>query len=213
MQSDGDRNAEAVENTLGSSIGEFVGRNENYYVREFGKIQSATELPRSWNGMAALAGPFWGAARGLWGYFWTFLMLELLALVQLGRGLWGELGADKIARAEKLNARYQELYAKAKQGLQAGEADAQGLITTAGNLKRAAERVLVEGSGGRGRRSQTHHHRCNHAVGTAAFSRLLRQLAVRETIPDLAGGTQNPIRGSAEHGSVFRRCCGSPSCP
>ena len=144
MQSDGDRNAEAVENTLGSSIGEFVGRNENYYVREFGKIQSATELPRSWNGMAALAGPFWGAARGLWGYFWTFLMLELLALVQLGRGLWGELGADKIARAEKLNARYQELYAKAQQGLQAGEADAQGLITTAGNLKRAAERVLVE---------------------------------------------------------------------
>lgn len=139
-----DNGARAAENTLGSSIGKFVRRNQEYYVREFGKIQSATELPRSWNRMAALAGPFWGAARGLWGYFWAFLVLELLALVQLGRGLWGELGAGKIARAEKLDARYRELYAKAREALQAGEADAQGLLTTAGNLKRAAERVLAE---------------------------------------------------------------------
>ncbi len=134
----------ATPKTLGSSIGEFVQENEEYYTREFEKIQSATELPRSWNTMAAVAGPFWGAARGLWGYFWTFLVLELMALVQLGRGLWGELGADKIARAEKLNDRYRELYAKAQAALQAGDADAQGLITTAGNLKRTAERVMVE---------------------------------------------------------------------
>ena len=131
-------------NTLGSSIGEFVGRNAPYYTREFGKIQSATELPRSWNPMAALAGPFWGAARGLWGYFWAFLVLELLALVQLGRGLWGELGAEKFARAEKLEVRWRELYDQAQQSLQAGEADAQGMLTTAGNLKRAAERLLAD---------------------------------------------------------------------
>ena len=55
--------------------------------------------------MAALAGPFWGAARGLWGFFWTFLVLEVLALVQIGRGWWGELGADKLARLEKLTAK------------------------------------------------------------------------------------------------------------
>ena len=144
MRSDNDKNVGASENALGGSIGEFVGRNKDYYVREFEKIQSATELPRSWNRMATLAGPFWGAARGLWGYFWTFMVLELFALVQIGRGLWGELGADKIARAERLHNRYEELYAKAKESLQAGEADAQGLLTTAGNLKRAAERVLLE---------------------------------------------------------------------
>ena len=133
-----------ADKTLGGSIGEFVQRNEEYYVREFGKIQSATELPRSWNTTAAVAGPFWGAARGLWGYFWTFLMFELLALVQLGRGLWGELGADKIVRAERLNDRYRELYSRAQEALQAGDADAQGLFTVAGNLNRAAERVLAE---------------------------------------------------------------------
>jgi len=94
--------------------------------------------------MAVIAGPYWGAARGLWGYFWTFLVLELMALVQLGRGLWGDLGADKVARAEKLNNRYRELYERGQEALQAGDPDAQGLITTAGNLKRTAERVMIE---------------------------------------------------------------------
>ncbi len=130
--------------SLGSSIGEFVEHNDQYYNREFEKIQSATRFPWSWNSMAAIAGPFWGAARGLWGYFWTFLVLELIALVQLGRGLWGDLGADQIARAEKLNTRYNELYQRGQEALQAGDPDAQGLITTAGNLKRTAERVMME---------------------------------------------------------------------
>ena len=129
---------------LASSVGEFVGANEAYYAREFDKIQSATKFPWSWNTMAALAGPLWGPARGLWGFFWTFIVLELLALVQIGRGLWGDLGADKVARAEKLVERSNALYEKGKVALQNGESDAQGLITTAGNLKRAAARLMEQ---------------------------------------------------------------------
>ncbi len=129
---------------LASSVGEFVGANEAYYAREFDKIQSATKFPWSWNTMAALAGPLWGPARGLWGFFWTFIVLELLALVQIGRGLWGDLGADKMARAEKLVERSNALYEKGKVALQNGESDAQGLITTAGNLKRAAARLVEQ---------------------------------------------------------------------
>ncbi len=130
--------------TLNSSIGEFVGANDEYYNKEFGKIQSATKFPWSWNTMAAVAGPFWAASRGLWGQFWTFLVLELLALVQIGRGLWGDLGADKLARAERLNTRWKELYQKAQAALEAGDENAQGLIETAGNLKIAAARVTAE---------------------------------------------------------------------
>lgn len=70
--------------------------------------------------------------------------MELLAFVQLGKGLWGDLGADKMARAERLNIRYKELYLKAQQALEEGDPGAQGLITTAGNLKRTAERVTQE---------------------------------------------------------------------
>ena len=129
---------------LAASVGEFVGASEAYYGREFDKIQSATKFPWSWNTMAALAGPLWGPARGLWGFFWTFIVLELLALVQIGRGLWGDLGADQIARAEKLLERSDSLYEKGKVALQNGEPDAQGLITTAGNLKRAAARLMEQ---------------------------------------------------------------------
>jgi len=127
---------------LASSVAEFVGENTAFYSGVFDKIQSATKFPWTWNTMAAVAGPLWGPARGLWGFFWTFVVVELLALVQIGRGLWGDLGAEKAARAEKLTKRYEELYLKGQEALQAGDADAQGLITTAGNLKRAASRLM-----------------------------------------------------------------------
>ena len=133
--------------TLSSSIGDFVGPNDDYYNAEFGKIQSATKFPWTWNTMAAVTGPFWAASRGIWGQFWTFLIFELLALVQIGRGWWGDLGADKLARADRLNIRWKELYDKAQTALQAGDPDAQGLIETAGNLKRAAARVTEEAAG------------------------------------------------------------------
>ena len=61
----------AEPNKLSASVGDFVGTHQEYYSREFVKIQSATQFPWSWNSMAAIAGPFWGAARGLWGIFWT----------------------------------------------------------------------------------------------------------------------------------------------
>jgi len=134
----------AEPSNLSSSIGDFVQQNDEYYKKEFGRIQSATKFLWTWNTMAAVAGPFWAAARGLWGQFWTFLVLELIALVQIGRGLWGDLGAAKLARAERLNIRWKELYDKGQAGLQAGEEGAQNLIETAGNLKNAAARVTQE---------------------------------------------------------------------
>ncbi|MFT5740589.1 MAG: glycine betaine/proline transport system permease protein, partial [Gammaproteobacteria bacterium] len=97
---------------LGSSVDDFVIDNKAYYTHEFEKIQSATKIPRSWNLMAAIGGPFWGAARGLWGFFWTFMVLEILALVQIGKGAWGELGADKLARIEKMLPKIQSFMDK-----------------------------------------------------------------------------------------------------
>ena len=77
------------QSALETSISEFVEVNENYYVRQFRKIQDTTGFTFSWNTMAAVFGPLWGALRGAWGFFWTFLILELFAFVQIGRGLWG----------------------------------------------------------------------------------------------------------------------------
>ena len=59
-------------------------------------------------------------------------------------GTCKDLGADKVARAEKLIERSNALFEKGKVALQNGESDAQGLITTAGNLKRAAARLVEQ---------------------------------------------------------------------
>ena len=136
----------AEPNSLAHSVSDFVEQNDHYYDKEFHKIQSATKFPWSWNRMAAICGPFWGASRGLWGYFWTFMVLETLALVQIGKGLWGELGADQLARAEKLTERYTEFYAQAEAAKLAGDAGADAIFTRGDNLKKVAERLLEEAS-------------------------------------------------------------------
>ena len=127
-----------------SSVGNFVRTRQAYYGREFEKIQAATRFPWSWNSAAALAGPFWGASRGLWGYFWTFLILEVLALVQIGRGWWGELGADKLARLERINIKYDEFMAKYEAANLVGDPDAISYLNRAENLKKIAGNVAEE---------------------------------------------------------------------
>ena len=129
---------------LASSVDSFAGPRHAYYGREFEKIQSATRFPWSWNTMAALAGPFWGAARGLWGFFWTFLILEVIALVQIGRGWWGELGADKLARLETITAKYNEFLAKHEAAKLAGDPDAASFLKRAENLEKVGNRVAEE---------------------------------------------------------------------
>ena len=125
---------------LDSSVGEFAKEKETYYVAEFEKIQGTTGFAWSWNPMAAIFGPLWGAVRGAWGFFWTFLVLELFVLVQLGRGLWGELGADQLARYDRLIANIAKREEQAKEALAAGDsADADAKLKIADNLKKVAQ--------------------------------------------------------------------------
>jgi len=111
--------------SLDSSVTEFVQENEPYYSKQFAKIQGTNGFAFSWNSMAALFGPLWGAFRGAWGFFWTFLVLELFALVQVGRGLWGDLGADQIARYEKMLANIEKREQQAAELIAAGRVAAE----------------------------------------------------------------------------------------
>ena len=135
-----DTGLELGASTLDSSVEEFAKENRQYYATEFEKIQGTTGFPWSWNTMAAVFGPLWGAFRGAWGFFWTFLVLELFVLVQLGRGLWGELGADQLARYERLLANIQKRETQAAEALAAGDvADSEAKLKIADNLKKVAE--------------------------------------------------------------------------
>lgn len=117
-----DTGLESGPRTQNASIAEFVQENVPYYSTAFSKIQDATGFVVSWNSAAALLGPVWAAFRGVWGFFWTFLILELFAFVQIGRGLWGELGADQIARFEKLSENIAKREVQVKELLAAGDA-------------------------------------------------------------------------------------------
>ena len=129
---------------LASSIENFVRTQKLYYVRQFDRIQAARGFAWSWNTMASLVGPLWAASRGLWGYFWLFLILEVLALVQIGRGWWGDLGADKLVRLERLTLKSNEFMAKYEAATLAGDSDAIAYLNRAENLKKIAARVADE---------------------------------------------------------------------
>jgi len=125
--------------SAGTNIADFAVENTDYYERAFAKIQGTTGFAFTWNMMAAILGPVWGAARGVWGFFWTFLILELFALVQVGRGLWGDLGADQLARYEKLLANIARREQQARDLVSAGnQADADAKLKIAANLKKVA---------------------------------------------------------------------------
>jgi len=127
----------------GHGVEAFAGPNADYYEAEFARIQGKTGFVGSWNTMAAVFGPLWGAARGVWGFFWVFLVLELFALVQVGRGLWGELGADQLARYEKLMENIANREAQAAELTAAGDVDgAASKLKIADNLRGAAEKAL-----------------------------------------------------------------------
>ncbi len=125
---------------LDASIAEFTEKNGAYYAAAFHKIHESTGTPPlTFNNAAALLGPVWAAMRGVWGFFWAFLILEMIAWVQIGRGAWGNPGAKFSERAESQLARAQDFAERAAQATAAGE-DPSRFETLAGNMTKAAER-------------------------------------------------------------------------
>jgi len=99
---------------LNASIAVFAEPNSAYYAGVFHKIHDTTNLlPKTFNFWAAVLGPLWSASRAIWGMFWTFLVLEVIAWVQIGRGAWGNPGADLAERAERQQARAQDMLDRA----------------------------------------------------------------------------------------------------
>ena len=92
-----------VETEKLEQLSEFVETNPDYYQRNFDKIGSSANFTWTFNWVAALLGPVWYGMRGLWNWGLPFLLLETFAFIQLGRGLFGDLGAearDRISQIE-----------------------------------------------------------------------------------------------------------------
>ena len=128
---------------LSASIDTFAKRNGRYYAHVFHKLHEATgSLPISFNLAAGLLGPFWSSARGAWGMFWSFLFLEIIAWVQIGRGSWGNPGAEYLERAMAQSQRAQDFTERAAAAREAGK-NAENFEILAANISRAAEESML----------------------------------------------------------------------
>ncbi len=83
-------------------IATFVGSNPDYYRGQFQNIGAKSGFSWTFNAAAALLGPIWFGMRGLWNWGLAFVILETFALVQIARGLFGDLGAEARAQIEQV---------------------------------------------------------------------------------------------------------------
>ncbi len=81
-----------------TDIATFVESNPGYYQKQFDYIGSRPGFSWTFNLIAALLGPIWYGMRGLWNWGLPFVILETMAVIQLGRGLFGDLGAEARQR-------------------------------------------------------------------------------------------------------------------
>ena len=77
--------------------------------------------------MAAILGPMWFGARNLWGWVLPFMILEIIALIPLGRGLWSDLGYEDLERAKKIEITLEHRREQTSEALAAGSDNAARL--------------------------------------------------------------------------------------
>ena len=96
-------------------IQKFVISNPDYYIDEFKKIGSKPSYSFSFNLFAALFGPMWFGLRNIWNYALAFLIIETFAVVQIIRGLFGNITKDALEKIDKIQStidfRYKQLEA------------------------------------------------------------------------------------------------------
>ena len=117
---------------------QFAQQNGAYYARQFSILGGASNYTFTFNWAAALFGPLWLGGRGLWGLFWPFLLAETMALVQICRGLFGELGAEQLARSERLTQRAVQRAEQAQVALSEGASNAGALLRSSEAFQKSA---------------------------------------------------------------------------
>ncbi len=91
-----------TDKTKDELLADFVTTSPGYYRQQFQKIGASAKFTWTFNWVAALLGPIWYGMRGLWNWALAFVILEAFAYIQLGRGVFGDLGASGRERIEQI---------------------------------------------------------------------------------------------------------------
>ena len=134
------------------NIRTFVRTSPDYYIRNFDKIGASARFTATFNILAGLFGPVWFGARGLWSWALAFLVVEAIGFVQIARGLFGDLGADALARVTSiegtLDLRYRQLAAAEESGSDRAAAiqrQIDGLEANIDGFRAEAEMLAAQG--------------------------------------------------------------------
>ena len=90
--------------TRSELITDFVKSNPEYYIKEFQKIGSKPTFSFSFNLYAGILGPIWFGMRNIWNYALAFLIIETFAVVQIIRGLFGNITKDALEKIDKIQS-------------------------------------------------------------------------------------------------------------
>ena len=127
-------------------VQQFAGQNGDYYVRQFTRLGESANFGLTFNPKAALFGPMWFGARNLWGWVLPFMVLETIALIPLGRGLWSDLSYEYLERAGKIEVTLEQRREQLGEALAAGSDNAAALEGIVQSLEQAVQDALDAGA-------------------------------------------------------------------
>ena len=85
-------------------ITDFVKSNPEYYIKEFQKIGSKPTFSFSFNLYAGILGPIWFGMRNIWNWALAFLIIETFSVVQIIRGLFGNITKDAVEKIKQVES-------------------------------------------------------------------------------------------------------------
>ena len=136
-----------------AKIHEFVTTNPDYYLKQFRKIGSNAEFTWTFNLWAGILGPIWFCARSIWSWGLSVLLLEIFAIVQITRGLFGDIAASAWDRIESiegtLELRRQQLAAAIENKtdkIEVYQRTVESLETSIGSIRQEAVQLESTGS-------------------------------------------------------------------
>ena len=122
----------------------FVTVGDAYYKAQFKNIGDKRGFAFTWNWAAFALGSVWFGMRSLWTYFLPFVALETLAVVQLARGIWGDLGAPFLARLPGIENTLQQRYEQLAEAKENAPDKVAGFENAIASLERAVEGIKAD---------------------------------------------------------------------
>ncbi|MBD0865201.1 MAG: ABC transporter permease subunit [Rhodobacteraceae bacterium] len=128
----------------GSDVATFVTINAHYYAAQFKAAGDKRGFLLTWNWAPFLLGPVWYGMRSLWAFFLPFVALETIAVVQLARGIWGDLGAPILARLPSIEQTLERRYEQLAEAKESNPDRVAGFENAIASLERAVEGIKAD---------------------------------------------------------------------